>query len=61
MARRPIARWRNSSRPVDLTVQDGFLTVNLWEFATGAEDRHAKLAEARKMVTEDPTSSMARR
>ncbi len=34
--------------------QDGFLTVNLWEFATGAEDRHAKLAETREIVVEDP-------
>ncbi len=54
MASRPIARWRKSSRPADWTVNDGFLTINLWEFATGAEDRHAKLAEARAMVVEDP-------
>lgn len=54
MARRPIGRWRKNSRPSDWTVNDGFLTVSLWEFATGAEDRHAKLAEARDMVVEDP-------
>jgi uncharacterized protein (DUF433 family) len=54
MARRPIAHWRKSSRPADWTVNDGFLTVSLWEFATGAEDRHAKLAEAREMVVEYP-------
>jgi uncharacterized protein (DUF433 family) len=47
-------RWRVSSRPADWTVSDGFLTVSLWEFATGANDRHAKLAEARGMVAEDP-------
>jgi uncharacterized protein (DUF433 family) len=35
-------------------VHDGFLTVSLWEFAINAEDRHAKLAEAREMVVEDP-------
>ncbi|MBN9507561.1 MAG: DUF433 domain-containing protein [Alphaproteobacteria bacterium] len=54
MAHRPIARWRKSSRPADWTINDGFLTVSLWEFAIGAEDRHAKLAEAREMVVEDP-------
>ncbi len=54
MARRPIARWRQSSRPADWTINDGFLTVSLWEFATSAEDRHAKLAAAREMVAEDP-------
>jgi uncharacterized protein (DUF433 family) len=54
MARRPNANWRRSSRPADWTIRDGFLTVNLWEFATSAEDRHAKLAEARAMVVEDP-------
>jgi len=54
MAHRPIRHWRKRSRPADWTVPDGFLTVNLWEFATSAEDRHAKLAEARKMVVEDP-------
>jgi uncharacterized protein (DUF433 family) len=53
MARRPIAQWRKGSRPADWTVHDGFLTVSLWEFATGAEDRHAKLAEAREMVVGD--------
>jgi uncharacterized protein (DUF433 family) len=53
MARRPITRWRKVSLPADWTVNDGFLTVNLWEFATSAEDRHAKLAEAREIVTED--------
>ena len=54
IARRPVARWRKSSQPADWTVNDGFLTVSLWEFATGAEDRHAKLAEAREMIMEDP-------
>src|SRR5208282_1817131 len=54
MARRPIARWRKTSRPADWSVHDGFLTVSLWEFAINAEDRHAKLAEAREMVVEDP-------
>jgi hypothetical protein len=54
MTRRPIARWRKHSRPGDWIVDDGFLTVNLWEFATGAEDRHAKLAEAHERVVEDP-------
>lgn len=53
MAHRPVAHWRKTSRPTDWTVQDGFLTVNLWEFATGAEDRHARLAAARAMVVED--------
>lgn len=53
MARRSIVHWRKKSRPIDWTIHDGFLTVSLWEFATGAEDRHAKLAEARKMVVED--------
>lgn len=52
--RRPAARWRAHSRPDDWTVHDGFLTVSLWEFATGAEDRHARLAEAREIVVEDP-------
>lgn len=51
---RPVARWRKSSKPDDWTVNDGFLTVSLWEFAANAEDRHAKLAEARNMVIEDP-------
>jgi uncharacterized protein (DUF433 family) len=54
MERRPIAHWRKNSRPADWTVNDGFLTVSLWKFATDAEDRHAKLAEARKRVVEDP-------
>jgi len=54
MARRPIARWRKTSRPADWSVHDGFLTVSLWEFAINAEDRHAKLTEAREMVVEDP-------
>jgi uncharacterized protein (DUF433 family) len=40
--------------PADWTIQDGFLTVNLWEFAVGAQDRHAKLEQARKMVVVDP-------
>jgi uncharacterized protein (DUF433 family) len=40
--------------PADWTVQDGFLTVSLWEFAIGAEDRHARLTEARALVVEDP-------
>ncbi len=53
MARRPIAHWRKSWRPADWTINDGFLTVSLWEFATSAEDLHAKLAEAREMVVED--------
>src|SRR5579859_3821992 len=54
MEHRPIAQWRKWSKPTDWTVNDGFLTVSLWEFATGAEDRHAKLGEAREMVVEDP-------
>lgn len=54
MAHRPVIPWRKLSRPADWTVEDGFLTVSLWEFATSAEDRHAKLAEAREMVVEDP-------
>jgi len=41
-------------KPEDWTIQDGFLTVRLWEFVAGAEDRRAKLAEARGMVIEDP-------
>lgn len=52
--RKPMAHWRKSSKPADWTVNDGFLTVSLWEFATSVEDRHAKLAKAREMVTEDP-------
>ncbi len=54
MEHRPIAQWRKWSRPTDWTVNDGFLTVSLWEFATGAEDRHAQLGEAREMIVEDP-------
>ncbi len=50
----PSAGARKLSRPADWTIGDGFLTVNLWEFATSAADRHAKLAEARAMVVEDP-------
>lgn len=42
------------SSPSDWTFNHGFLTVNLWEFAAGAEDRRARLAEARAMVTETP-------
>ncbi len=53
MARGPIASWSKSSRPADWTVDDGFLTVSLWEFAMSAESRHAKLAAARRMVVED--------
>jgi uncharacterized protein (DUF433 family) len=51
---KPISDWRKLSGPSDWTAHDGFLTVNLWEFATGAEDRYAKLAEARDRVVEDP-------
>ncbi|MGH7089753.1 MAG: DUF433 domain-containing protein, partial [Stellaceae bacterium] len=54
MTRRPIADWRKRSQPTDWTISDGFLTVSLWGFATGAEGRQAKLAEARKMVTDNP-------
>jgi uncharacterized protein (DUF433 family) len=54
IARWPISHWRRSSRPEDWTINDGFLTVSFWEFATAAEDRHAKLAEARSIVAEDP-------
>jgi uncharacterized protein (DUF433 family) len=43
-----------NARPADWTIRDGFLTVNLWKFATGAADRHARLAAAREMVVEDP-------
>jgi uncharacterized protein (DUF433 family) len=46
--------WRKFSRPSDWTIEDGFLTVNLWEFAASADDRHARLEEARVLVTEDP-------
>ena len=52
--RLPNPRWRKNLRPDDWTVRHGFLTVSLWEFATGAEDRRAKLAKAREMVVEDP-------
>lgn len=48
-----IADWRRKSRPEDWTVHHGYLTVSLWEFAARTEDRHAKLAEAREMVTTD--------
>ena len=46
--------WLDSFPPEDWTVRDGFLTIDLWEFATEAEGRHAKLAAAREMVAEDP-------
>lgn len=51
--RRPAAPWRETSKPADWTIQDGFLTVSLWEFATDADDRLAKLDAARAMVAED--------
>jgi uncharacterized protein (DUF433 family) len=54
MAGLPIAAWRENSRPADWTINDGFLTANLWEFALSAEDRHAELAAARALVVEDP-------
>jgi uncharacterized protein (DUF433 family) len=47
-------RRKHSYHPADWTIQDRFLTVNLWEFAVGAQDRHAKLEQARKMVVVDP-------
>ncbi len=47
------ARRRGPVRPTDWTVQDGFLTVNLSEFAARADGRLAKLARARAMVVED--------
>lgn len=43
-----------SSRPEDWTIRDGFLTVDLSQFAREAEDRRVKLAEAREMAVEDP-------
>lgn len=46
-------RTRRGKPRADWTIQDRFLTVNLSEFAAGARDRHAKLAQARKMVVED--------
>lgn len=46
--------WRKHSRPADWTIEDGFLTVSLWEFAASADDRHARLEEARVLVSEDP-------
>jgi uncharacterized protein (DUF433 family) len=46
--------WRKHTRPADWTIDDGFLTVSLWEFATSADDRHARLEEARILVSEDP-------
>ena len=42
------------SAPGDWTVQDGFLTVDLREFAVSAGERHAELAAARAIVVEDP-------
>jgi uncharacterized protein (DUF433 family) len=49
-----VKTWRQSSGPADWTISDGFLTVSLWEFAAGADDRYAKLAQAREAVVEDP-------
>jgi uncharacterized protein (DUF433 family) len=49
-----VKSWRQASGPADWTINDGFLTVNLWEFATGADDRYAELAQAREAVVEDP-------
>jgi uncharacterized protein (DUF433 family) len=49
-----VTTWRQSSGPAEWTINDGFLTVSLWEFATGADDRYAKLAQAREAVVEDP-------
>jgi uncharacterized protein (DUF433 family) len=46
--------WRKHSRPADWTIEDGFLTVSLWEFAASADDQHARLEEARVLVSEDP-------
>jgi uncharacterized protein (DUF433 family) len=46
--------WRKHTRPADWTIEDGFLTVSLWEFATSADDRHVRLEEARELVVEDP-------
>ena len=42
------------SAPEDWTVRDGFLTVDLREFAAGAGARHAELAAARAIMVEDP-------
>jgi uncharacterized protein (DUF433 family) len=53
MERGPIVLWSKRSRPADWMVDDGFLTVSLWEFAISAEGRHAELAAARRMVVED--------
>jgi uncharacterized protein (DUF433 family) len=46
-------QWRKHSRPADWTIEDGFLSVSLWEFAASADDRHTRLEEARVLVTED--------
>jgi uncharacterized protein (DUF433 family) len=54
LAVKAIKTWRQASGPADWTINDGFLTVNLWEFATGADDRYAELAQAREAVVEDP-------
>ncbi len=48
------ARQEKSLRPDDWIVHHDFLTVNLEGFVADAQERHAKLAEARKMVVEDP-------
>lgn len=49
-----IRRWRSESRPDEWMVMDGALTVNLWDFVTSADERRAKLEEARNMVVTDP-------
>ncbi|MGD0191315.1 MAG: DUF433 domain-containing protein [Rhizomicrobium sp.] len=45
---------RRASKRREWTVQDGNLTVSLWDFVTRADERQAKLAQARAMVVEDP-------
>jgi uncharacterized protein (DUF433 family) len=54
IGKRGSRRRKRLYHPADWKIQDRFLTVNLWEFAVSAQDRYAKLAEARKMVVEDP-------
>jgi uncharacterized protein (DUF433 family) len=51
--KRRTQRRKRLDHPADWMIQDRFLTVNLSEFAASAHDRHAKLAQARKMVVED--------
>ena len=54
LLRKPVTGWSENWRPADWIVEDRFLTVSFWEFATDTQERHAKLSEARKTVVEDP-------